>query len=358
MKDSHKKKVKSISKPQVTSPVNVINRNIRNYRTIIKKIIHPTDDRKSHVTVSFSFWYLLSMVSLFIILLVLTVYNAALKQQIADSDILSPLPVQLSAYPYITRKFKPEITAESAIIYDDTAKVTLYEKKPILRFSMASTTKIMTALVALEYFRDTDPITIQELYEEGAVIGFEIGEKVTFKNMLYALLLPSANDAAYAIADNYPGGAQTFVARMNEKANELHLSYTHYADPAGLDDDSNYTTVTDLAYLTSHALKNKIIAEIIATKRKVITTINGTKTYTLDNLNKLLGENGIVGVKTGFTQGAGEVLVTAKVEKGHLFIIIVMKSEDRFEDTETLIRYISGNVQFINPGEYLLNATP
>lgn len=297
--------------------------------------------------------YIFPLISLLIILFALTVYDLVIKNQIA---IVTPLKIQsvnLTNYPYIANDLNPQITAESALIYDDTAKVMLYEKKPFLRFSMASTTKIMTALVALEHFKNTDLITIQNTFKEGAIIGFPQGEQLLFEDILYALLLPSANDAAHAIADNYPGGDEKFVIRMNEKAAELKLYYTHYADPSGLDDDGNYTTIGDLAKLASYALKNEEFTRIIATKSKTIISINPKNTYILYNLNKLLGENGVIGMKTGYTQGAGEVLVTTKIEKNHTFIIVVLKSENRFEDTQVLMRYISDNIKFINPNDYL-----
>ncbi len=298
--------------------------------------------------------YIFPLIFLSITLLVLTIYNVILKSEIVNLSPTQPPPLNLTSYPYISESLIPQITAESALIYDDTAKAMLFEKKPLLRFSMASTTKIMTALVALEHFKPTDLITTQKSYTEGVVLGFLPGEQLLFEDMLYALLLPSANDAAFIISENYPGGLENFVMRMNEKAAELELLYTHYSEPSGLDDDGNYTTIGDLSKLASYALKDEVFAKIIATKRKVIKSVNLNNTYTLYNLNRLLGENGVIGMKTGYTQGAGEVLVTTKIEKGHTFIIVVLKSEDRFRDTEILMRYINDNVKFINPQDYLL----
>jgi D-alanyl-D-alanine carboxypeptidase len=359
MKDSPKKNKKTTKseKTHIEEFEATFSQKVREYEDLIKSRIQIIENQKKEVKQfsPFTVWYILPIVSLFIILLVLTVYNAAIKQQIAESTILPPIPVEISKYPFVKQQYAPDISAESAIILDDTSKVVLYEKKPLLRFSMASTTKIMTALVALEYFQSNSIITIQNLHEEGAIIGFPVGEKISFEEMLYAMLLPSANDAAYALAENYPGGIDAFVARMNQKAAELNLHYTHYTDPAGLDDDGDYTTVTDLARVASFAIQNEEFKKIIATKQKTISTVDGSKTYALNNLNKLLGEDGIVGMKTGFTEGAGEVLVTAKIDKDHLFIIIVMKSQDRFADTETLVRYISNNVMYIDPGGYLIN---
>lgn len=299
------------------------------------------------------FLYFIPVLALFIFFALLSGLNILLKYKIANTQVYDYRSVKLSGYPILAKSIKPEITAESAIIFDDKSKAVLYEKKPSLRFSMASTTKLMTALVGLEYFKPDDIITVKSEQKEGAVVGFLLGEKLKFEDMLFALLLPSSNDAAYAIAENYPGGVDAFVSKMNEKARKFNLNYTHYADPSGLDDDGNYTNVNDLAKLSSLAIKNKTLAKIISTKKKIITTIDGKNVYTLINLNRLLGTDGIVGIKTGFTQGAGEVLITGKVFKGHLFIIIVMKSEDRFSDTEILSQFINNNVNFINPAAYL-----
>ncbi len=245
--------------------------------------------------------------------------------------------------------YLPDISAESAVIIDDTSKVVVYQKNPRLRFSMASTTKIMTALVGLEHYKLDDTLTTKTATVEGSAVGFRFGEQITFENALYGMLLPSGNDAALMIAENYPGGFAAFIQAMNNKAMQLGLKYTHYVDPAGLDDDGNYTTVTDLARLASYALKNKQFALVVSTKKIVLTDISGNRVYPVENLNKLLGEKGVTGIKTGFTEGAGEVLVTSKVEKGHIFLIVVMKSTDRFADTQKLLTILSNNVTFVDP---------
>lgn len=345
MKDSQSRKIKKVKLRHKFDPPQ---KNAESSAEIRDRFSSSLSIKKNNVV------FILPLISLLIVLLVLAAYDAGLKRQIANNTVLPEITVSVSDFPLIRQQFAPDITAESAIIIDDTSKTILYEKKPALRFSMASTTKIMTTLVGMEYFAPKDIITVQSAGIEGTRVGFGAGEKIFFEDMLYALMLPSGNDAAYAIAENYPGGVPAFVAKMNEKAATLGLNYTHYADPAGLDDDNNYTTVHDLARLASYALKNEELTKIIATKQKVIHTVDGGNQYTLFNLNKLLGENGVMGMKTGFTQGAGGVLVTTKIEKGHVFIIVVMKSEDRFADTEKLLGLITNNVTFIRPQLYLI----
>lgn len=237
------------------------------------------------------------------------------------------------------------LNAEAAIVMDNDSKVFLFAKNPSVQFSMASTTKIMTALVGLSHFRMQDILTVQDDTIEGSTIGFKKGEQVTFEDLLYAMLLPSGNDAAMALADNFPGGKDAFVEQMNKKAKELSLFQTHYTNPAGLDDEGNYTTVVDLARLGSVALQNVELTKVVSTKEKSIKTVTGN-VYTLVNLNKLLGNNGVTGIKTGFTDEAGGVLVTSKKEGNKTFILVVMKSQDRFADTKYLLSLISGKVTF------------
>lgn len=297
---------------------------------------------------------LLGLIPFTILLILLAVYylNIDTSQKIKQQE-LKPLDfsVKLSPYPFMDKFEVPEITAESAIIVDGESRTVLYTKNPDLRFSMASTTKIMSALVALDYFQENSILTILSPSIEGSNLGFVYGEKFYFKDLLYAMFLPSSNEAAYALAQNYPGGIEAFVRAMNDKAQELKLNNTHFMDPAGLDDDNNFTTVKDLSRLATIVVKNNTLAPITATKKKIISDITGRRQYQLENLNKLLGTDGVNGIKTGTTTGAGEVLVTSKVENNHTYIIIVMKSKQRFVDTKSLIALLSNNIHYILPEE-------
>ncbi len=255
----------------------------------------------------------------------------------------------INPYPVMKQIRTPVLSANAAIILESASGVTLFSKNKTLRFSMASTTKIMTALISLEYYKNDSIITCLTDTIEGSRVGLKKGDALYFPDMLYGLLLPSGNDVAYALAENYPGGVSAFVARMNAKAKELNLYNTHFADPDGLNDDWDYTTVYDLARLASYAMKNKAFSQVVGTKTKVITTVNGKKSFSLLNLNKLLGTDGITGIKTGTTDEAGQVLVTSEVEDNHTFILIVMQSDNRFADTKELISLVRGNIYFINP---------
>lgn len=307
-----------------------------------------------------SYFFLLGV--FFVLLLAFLLLDQSLKSQISQKQIHSPpfsLP-KIASYPQIKSILGTRIgealqgealnlSAQAALILDDDSKVVLFVKNPNLRFSMASTTKIMTALTALDYYHLGDILTIQDDNVEGVVVGFKKGERVSFESLLYAMLLPSGNDAAKAIAQNYPGGESEFIKKMNQKALLFNLNNTHFSDPTGLDDDNNYTTSIELARLASIALKNKTFAEIVSTKYKVIED-NLANFYLLENLNKLLGADGVNGVKTGFTDEAGGVLVTSKVENGRTIIIVVMRSKDRFLDARKLLG-ILGNISYLNLGK-------
>jgi D-alanyl-D-alanine carboxypeptidase (penicillin-binding protein 5/6) len=255
---------------------------------------------------------------------------------------------QEAKMPIIKTDFVPDISATEAIIMDADSKVVLYSKNPNIRSSTASTIKIMTALTALDYFKLSDILTATKPFPDGSVLGLVDGEKITFENLLYAMFLPSANDAAVTIAKNYPGGQDAFVKAMNNKAKTLELYNTHYSDAAGLADDGDYTTPFDLARLASFAMQNSEVKKIVGTKEQIISDISGAHVYDLKNLNVLLGEDGVNGVKTGYTEEAGEVLVTSKDEKGKTIIIVVMNSIDRFGDTQKLLDLASNSLTYLS----------
>lgn len=295
-------------------------------------------------------WFLVYAVCIFLLLIVyLVVIDIKIGQYLYNIKVIPfPLKTSLAQYPILTTKDNPNISAPAAVVMDDESKVLLFSKNVNFSLPMASTTKIMTALVGLSYYKMDDVLTINVNNVEGAKIGLERGQRVRFEDLLYAMLLPSANDAALAIAQNYPGGETEFIKKMNNYAGSLHLYNTHFADAIGLLDDRDYTTPLDLARLTSIALKNKIFATVVSTKHKVITDVSGKNSYVLNNLNKLLDVDGVKGVKTGYTDRAGQVLVTSKDEGGHTIITVVMASVDRFLDTQKLLNLISGNVTYLS----------
>ena len=300
--------------------------------------------------------FFLVLVVLIEVLLIVIQFDQGLEKEISDSSLVQAAYNEKPGdYPVLLQNYEPYVSAQSAVILDNGSKKILFAKNQDLRFSMASTVKIMSALTALEQFAYNDILTVKRDFNEGSLLGFEVGEQIYFDDLLYGLLLPSGNDAAYVLADNYPGGVEAFVKRMNEKAKEYNLNDTHFYDPAGLNDDQNYTTVVDLARISSAALENPTLARVVSTQRKVFTDVSGQRMYDVYNLNKLLGTQGVIGLKTGTTQGAGEVLTTAVRTGDKEYIIVVMKSEDRFTDTQSLLNLIYDNVKYLTPDEIVAN---
>lgn len=293
--------------------------------------------------------FLLVLVPLILLIVYFTIHylNLRISGSIQANKLTNSLSSQMLAFPVLNNSYTPYLSARAAIVVDAGNQAIIFSKNLNLRFSMASTAKIMTALVALEHYQPDSELSIKSRGIEGSVIGLRPGEKFYFDDLLYAMLLPSANDAAVAIVDNYPNGKAGFVNKMNGKAKELYLKNTLFSDPTGLDDDGNFTTVDDLARLGSAAMQNKKFSEVVGTQQKLITNHRKSKNYSLTNLNRLLGTQGVNGIKTGTTEGAGEVLVTSSTHDGHTYIIVVMNSLDRFADTNTLLNFISENVSYV-----------
>ena len=246
----------------------------------------------------------------------------------------------------------PTINARHAIVIERNSKSILYGKKETEQCKMASTTKIMTAIVTIENsnLKDTVTVSKKSAGTGGSRLGLSTNDKITVESLLYGLMMCSGNDAAVALAEHLGGSIEGFADLMNNKANELGLFSTHFVTPHGLDNDDHYTTAYDLAILTNYALSNKIFAKIVRTKTFTITINNRTKS--LRNTNELLGNlDGIYGVKTGFTNGANRCLVTS-CKQGNLDIICVVlgcdTKKDRTRDSIKLINYIFNNFTVIN----------
>lgn len=225
---------------------------------------------------------------------------------------------------------------------------------------MASTTKIMTALIVIENsdLNSTANISKKAAGTGGSRLGLKTGDKITIHDLLYGLLLRSGNDAAVALAENVAGSIPEFAELMNNKASQLGLINTHFESPHGLDSDNHYTTAYELAMLTDIALKNKTFASIVGTKTYTI-TLNGSP-KTLSNTNELLGNlNGVYGVKTGFTNGANRCLVSS-CKRGDMDIICVVLGADtkkfRTSDSIKLIEYCFNNFKYVNTEEIAKNA--
>ena len=253
-----------------------------------------------------------------------------------------PQVINISLYPVLT--------AEGTYTVDLESFTPLFEKNTHTHFYPASTTKIITALVAIDVYKLDDVLTVQRVVAEGQKMGLVEGELITFENLLYGLLVHSGNDAAYVLADNYGGGYDAFVSLMNKKARDLHMHDSFFKNPAGLDDFGQYTSPFDLSLAGRALLNNHVLAKIVSIKSITVSDVDFKYFHKLDNVNKLLGEiPGIGGLKTGYTQDAGENLVTFYKKNKHTFLIIILKSQDRFEDTKHMVSWIDSNIEYIDP---------
>lgn len=271
--------------------------------------------------------------------------------QVQEIEINLPAP---AFYPVnVTEVAAPFLTAKSAVVMDVDSRVLMYEKNPYIRLLPASTIKIMTAVIALESYNPDKVLMVPPVSYEGQDMELIEGEQITVKNLLYGLLVSSANDAASTLAQDYPGGEKEFIQAMNKKAEELNLENSFFTNPTGMDDEEiftvslSYTSTLDLARLTGYALKNPIFAQIVATPRIVVTDISGEISHELFNINELLVQlEGIRGVKTGWTEEAGECLVTYTEREGKGIITVVLGSEDRFGESQALIEWAFANHQW------------
>ena len=194
---------------------------------------------------------------------------------------------------------------------------------------MASTTKIMTTIVILEKADLNETVTVSAKAggTGGSRLGLKRGDKASVRDLLYGLMLRSGNDAAVALAEHVGGSVKGFAELMNEKAIELGLTNTHFVTPHGLDDANHYTTALELAKLTDYAMDNETFAKIVGTKSTTIYINNQSRQ--INNTNELLGVlNGVVGVKTGFTNNAGRCLVT-ETKRNNMDIITIVLGADR-----------------------------
>ena len=291
-----------------------------------------------------------SILVIFIILINSTIVFADLEDTEGNVNINTIKQEVIQTTSNITDS--PKLNSRIALVYDRASGRILFDKNGNKTTPMASTTKIMTAIVVVENSNLSDIVTIdsKSAGTGGSRLGLKKNDKITVNDLLYGLMLRSGNDAAVALAIHVGGSVDGFAELMNKKARELNLTSTHFMVPHGLDMDGHYTTAYELAKMADYALKNEKIKEIVSTKTCTININNSSKV--ISNTNELLGSvSGVYGVKTGFTNGAGRCLVTA-CKRDSLDIITVIIGADtkkiRTSDSMKLIEYSFKNCQIIN----------
>ncbi|KKP85675.1 MAG: hypothetical protein UR89_C0046G0002 [Candidatus Roizmanbacteria bacterium GW2011_GWA2_35_8] len=257
--------------------------------------------------------------------------------------------IKVNPVPYLkSPTFYPLISAEGVYIADLPSFTPIFEKNKDTKFLPASTAKILTALVVADLFKPEQIIKVKNIGVDGQVMGLLEGEKITVENLLYGLLIQSGNDAAYAFSNEV--GTDKFMALIKKKADSLFMKNSNFRNPAGLDEAGQYSTPYDMALAARELLKNPYLSKIVSIKEITISDVDFRYFHKLTNVNKLLGEiAGVGGLKTGYTEAAGENLVSFYKNNGHQFIIVILKSLDRFSDTRSVVGWIEENISYINP---------
>ncbi len=308
------------------------------------------NDTKYSINITKKILRSVNFVLLTVVLLLIPSQNVYSFRSVSETYSPKIVFITPSPMPYPIKKtdsVEPELTAEGVMVIDVLSGTNIYQKNPDVQFYPASTTKIMTALVALADYSLSEVVTVRSVITEGQTMGLAAGETITVENLLFGILVHSANDAAFALAEHYSGGAAAFIDRMNLEAKKLKLTNTHFVNPIGFDDPEHYTTPRDLALLSRFALENPVIRKMTGIAQITVPDTTYSRFHPLKNINQLLGKiPGVSGLKTGYTQIAGQALVTTVDRDGHEILFVVLKSKDRFKDTENLINWVFNNFQW------------
>ena len=234
-----------------------------------------------------------------------------------------------------------DISADSFVLMCADTKDVILSKNAGEQKTIASTTKILTAVIAIESGRLYETVTVGDeiIGVDGTSLGLEIGDTIDLYSLVLATLLSSGNDGANAIAAFVGGTVEKFAVMMNEKAREIGMTNSSFVTPSGLDADEHYSTATDMAYLAVYAMSIPVFREMVSMKSARIEFVNGKVLY-VNNHNKLLGMyDGCVGIKTGFTKSSGRCLVSAAEKDGSMLIAVTLNAPDDWNDHKKLYDY-------------------
>lgn len=281
-----------------------------------------------------------------------------------NGDAMKKLFITLLFLFLTTNVYAFEITSKNAVLYNLKDDTVVYEVNKDEKISIASMTKIMTVLVAVDNIDNIEKeiVITKEAFKgvvesNASVAGFKTNEKVTYKDLLYGTLLPSGAEASQALAINVAGSVDNFVKLMNEKSEELNLDNTHFANVTGLDHKEHYSTVNSVAILLKHALKNETFKEIFTSKSYTTSskrlTFYSTLVITLDYNN--IDMNYVIGSKTGFTENAGKCLASVAYDSGNdlYYMLVTANSKDKTSyshvmDAKTIYEYYFNNYGYHN----------
>ncbi len=265
------------------------------------------------------------------------IYDVTSSEYFDETSLLDVNPIPTLRHEAL----EPDIEAKAAMIMDYDTGIVLYDKNIHDELPMASLTKIMTAILILDNHDLSEVVTVESDFEGlyGVRIWLKQWEKLTVGDLLKALLIPSAGDAAIALAEYHSGSVEDFVKAMNARAQELNLVHTHFVNPVGLDADGHYSSAYDLAILTKYALHFPAFRAIIKMDAASISSVDGKFYHGFESTNYLLNSYlDIQGVKTGTTDGAGQSLINlARNERGHEVIAVLLNSPSRFQENKSMI---------------------
>ena len=234
----------------------------------------------------------------------------------------------------------PSLSASSAVLINAVTKEIIYEKNAYTHRAMASTTKIMTGILAIESGRLSEIVTAKNMEAEGTSIGLKNGYRLALEALVWGMMLESGNDAAKLTAAYLSGSEENFAVLMNKKAAEIGMSNTNFITASGLDADEHYSTAYDMALLGAYAVSNPVFREICSAKTKRIEFIEPGIMRTFSNHNRLLSScEGVFGIKTGFTKKSGRCLVTACEREGTVLVAVTLNAGDDWNDHRKLYDY-------------------
>ena len=252
-----------------------------------------------------------------------------------------------SQIPQVSPGTTPYLLAQSYILVDNATNTILLSKHQQTRIYPASTTKLATALTALNIYPLDEVISIGATYSEGKVMELKSGESLTVRSLVTALLVYSANDSAYNLALHHQNGIPGFVQEMNLIAQKYNLKNTHFVNYDGIHSPNHYSTVYDLSQLGRLAIKNPVIKDTVKNKNITVTDITGKISHSLNSTNELLGlVPEVQGLKTGWTPEAGGCFVSLINLNGHELIGVVAQSDDRFGDTTKIVTWAKENISW------------
>jgi D-alanyl-D-alanine carboxypeptidase len=294
--------------------------------------------------------------ALWIVLVITIFYPGSSVSQRVVVNTYPPLslstPRELPPYPINDGTAAPMVTANAVVVQDAVGRSMLFEQNADTPMLPASTTKLMTALVALDMYPDLEvPLTVNvEDHTLGQTMDLKKGEVISARSLLAGLLIRSGNDAALTLANNAPGGYDSFVKAMNERARELGLKGTKYKNPSGLEQYDHVTTARDLAVLIAEVVKHDVLTELMLTRSQTVYDVTGSIAHHLVTTDELLGViPDMRAAKTGYTANAGECFVTYIERGGRGVVTVVLRSQDRFGETQKLINWAYNHHTWIVP---------